>query len=531
MNEFIYTIFNLTSMKKGFLFFLFASLACIPAFSQVTPHICGNAADQQDLLPRLRENKIAMEAMRATAGERSEVKYVPIHFHLVGDADGNGKHKEIRILEQLCALNAAYEPVGMQFYLSEHPTYGLFNKSINNNNVFENQSNTLLMNLRRHNNAINVFVVETPVSGNNQPGVTLAYYNIPQDWIVSRKTEINGTQPNSTLPHEMGHLFTLPHTFYGYENDPFDPSNSSWPVAPVAAPLGFGITTERQNGTNCASAADEICDTPPDYNFGFISNTCANYSGGAKDPLGTLVDPQENNYMSYFLSCSTYVFTQDQIDIMHADLNSTSRNYLDNNFSPVATTINTPTDLLVSPAQGSTMQFYDEVLLEWQPVDGATHYIVEVDIVSTFGTQFNQTFIETGTSKLFTNLSPSRTYYWRVKPFNHLVGCAALRTRNFKTPATGTSSTQEIAGLDGWQIAPNPAKEAQVNLLVNVHETFDAAVRLTDASGRTISLQQTTFVQGENTFTLDVSNIPNGLYLVSLESQNGRDVRKLSVLR
>ncbi|HAD11548.1 MAG TPA: hypothetical protein DCF33_03820 [Saprospirales bacterium] len=519
-------------MKKGLLLFLLVLLACLPAYSQVTPHVCGNAEDQLDLLPRLRENKMVMEAMRGEASDRSETKYVPIHFHLVGDADGNGKHKEIRILEQLCALNAAYEPVGMQFYLKEHPTYGLFNKSINNNNVFENQSNTLLMNLRRHNNAINVFVVETPVSGNNQPGITLAYYNIPQDWIVSRKTEINGTQPNSTLPHEMGHLFTLPHTFFGYENDPFDPSNSTWPNAPVVSPLGSGITTERQNGTNCSSSADEICDTPPDYNFGFISNNCNNYSGGARDPLGTLVDPNENNYMSYFLSCSTYVFTQDQIDIMHADLNSASRNYLDNTFSPIATSINTPTDLLVAPAHAGTVPFYNEVLLEWQQVDGATHYLVDIDIVSTFGTQFAQTIIVSGTSTLITNLQPNRTYYWRVKPFNHLVGCAAFRSRNFKTPNTSTTSTLDIQGLSGWQISPNPANDAQVKLLVNADETFEAAIRVTDMAGRTVSIQQgVNFLQGENTFTLDVNNLANGLYLVSLESQNGRNVRKLSILR
>lgn len=520
-------------MKKGFLLFLFASLAFLPAHSQsAQPHVCGNAHDQLDLLPRLRENKIVMEAMRAAASDRSEVRYVPIHFHLVGDADGNGKHKEIRILEQLCALNKAYEPVGIQFYLSEHPTYGLFNKSINNDNVYDTQTNTLLMNLRRHNNAINVFVVNTPVSGNNQPGTTLAYYHIPQDWIVTRKTETNGTPNNGTLPHEMGHLFTLPHTFYGYENDPFDPSNSTWPNAPVNAPIGFGVTTERQNGTNCSSSADEICDTPPDYNFGFLAATCANYTGGARDPLGTLVDPMENNFMSYFQNCNPYVFTQDQTDVMLADLNSNARNYLDNNFSPVATEITTPDDLLVSPANANTEAFYDEVLLEWQAVSGATHYLIEIDIAPTFGTQFSQTFIETATSKLVTTLLPNRTYHWRVKPFNHYASCAVTRSRNFKTPTTGTSSTIDIEGLSAWQVSPNPVSGSFVTLNVSAEAGFEAAVRITDAAGRTVSMQSgVSFPQGDSKFEVNTANLSNGFYLISLESHTGRDVRKMSVLR
>ncbi len=520
-------------MKKGYFILLFALMAFLPAYSQsVQPGSCGNAQDQTDLLPRLRENKLVMEALRAAAADRGgNIKYVPIHFHLVGDADGNGKHKEVKVLEQLCALNAAYLPMGIQFYLSEHPTYGLFDKSINNIHVYDDQNNELLMGLRRHNNAVNVYIVNNPVSGNNQPGITLAYYKPSKDWIVARKSEIDGAQPNQTLPHEMGHLFSLPHTFFGYESNSFDAADAGWPIAPVLAPLGGGITTERQNGTNCTTSADEICDTPPDYGFGFIATSCANYTGGAKDPLGMLVDPMENNYMSYFSNCTGgYAFTQDQQDIINADLDGPARNYLDNSYVPVATDINTPTDLLVSPANGSTQEFYNTVLLEWQAVPGATHYLVDIDIVSTFGTNYSQTFIETGTSKLITTLLPTKNYYWRVKPFNYSVGCAAYKTRNFKTPAT--SSTLDIEGLSAWQLSPNPVNGYIANLSVVAEEGFDAVVRVTDAAGRTLSIQQNvTFPQGESNFELHTEGLANGLYFVSLESGKGRDVRKMSILR
>jgi len=134
----------------------------------------------------------------------------------------------------------------------------------------------------------------------------------------------------------------------------------------------------------------------------------------------------ENNYMGYFGNCATYAFTQDQMDIINADLNNADRNYLDNTFVPIATEINTPSDLLISPASAATVPYYNNVLLEWQAVPGATHYLIDIDIISTFGTQYAQTFIETSTSKLITTLAANKTYYWRVKPFNYLVGCEAF---------------------------------------------------------------------------------------------------------
>lgn len=519
-------------MKKGFFVLFLAALSATVAFGQLAePHVCGNAQDQIELFPRLEQNKIVMEAMRLAASDRENIRYVPIHFHLVGDANGAGKHPEFRMFEQLCVLNASYEPVGVQFYLSEHPTYGLFNYSINNDNVYANQSNSLLMNLRRHPNAINVFVVLTAASGNNQPGTTLAYYNIPNDWIVCRKASTNGIASNSTMAHEVGHFFSLSHTFYGYENNSFDSSDPTWPKAPVMAP-DFAVASERQNGTNCTTAADRICDTPPDYNFGFIWPNCSAYTGGAQDPLGVVVNPMENNYMSYFSNCNPYAFTLDQIGIMNADLSNGDRNYLDNSYSPVATVINTPSTLLVSPIGGQTTEFYDNVLLEWEAVPGATHYLINVDIISTFGTNFVQTFIVMGTSKLLTNLEKGKSYHWRVKPFNTYVACATSFRSNFLTSGVATTATRDIDGLNAWQLSPNPVRGNVANISIVSEKALDLSIRVTDAAGRVVSFQSgLSFPQGESIHELRTEGLANGLYFVSLESSTGRNVQKMSVLR
>jgi len=526
-------------MKKTL--FLIPSLLFVVAsvWGQETRAVCGTTfEDQAQYTDRLKAN-IETAASADFVRERDAVQYVPIHFHLVGDASGNGKHKERLVLDQLCDLNDAYAPMEMRFYLSPHPTYGLFDKSINNNNVYNNQSNTFVMGNRKHQNAVNVYVVENPGSGNGGTVQAAAYYNPTFDWIVADKEYINGNVTNGTLPHEAGHFFSLRHTFYGYENNPFDNSNDpTWPIAPVtgpAAPIGFDAPTERVNGSNCAEAADLICDTPPDYNFGQTDPdfNCIYNNVGAKDPLGVAVtDPMENNFMSYYNSCS-YVFSAQQQDVILADLASPERNHLDNSFSPVATEINTPTTdaFLVSPLSGETTPYYDEVLLEWNAVDGATYYLLEVDRLNSFATGVYQSFILTGTSKVVTGLDPNLQYYWRVRPFNEYVTCAAARTRSFKTSTT--SGVKEIEALSAMQVAPNPVSgDAPLRLFVSASDNFEAVVRVLDATGRQVrSLNSVVFTAGETTLELPVEGLGNGLYFVSIENAEGRAVRKVTILK
>ncbi|MBL7774962.1 MAG: zinc-dependent metalloprotease [Saprospiraceae bacterium] len=494
---------------------------------QELPGVCGNSTEDQLQY----ESRLLNNLAKADAGgvfQRGAIQYVPVHFHLVGDAQGNGKVKEVRVLDQLCALNSAFESTEFRFYLAPHPTKGLFNYTINATNVYNNQDAWFTMNSNRHPNAINIYIVEDAVSGNNNPGLTLAYYNIPRDWIVSRKDRINGSKTNSTLPHEVGHFFSLMHTFLGYESNPFDSADPTWPKAPVTSP--GGQATERVNGTNCSTAADRICDTPPDYNFGLGNGSCT-YTGGAQDPLGTPVDPMENNMMGYFETCSNYVFTPQQNAAMQADLASSARNYLDNNFTPVSTEINTPANLLVAPASGANVPFYNEVLVEWQSLPEAKYYLLEFDIISTYVSPLSQSFIVDTNSKLVTTLEPNRNYYWRVRPFNEYVTCATPRQRTFRTSTV--SAVHTIPDLTAWQVAPNPVKSGQpINLFLQTAKGFEASVRVFDATGRQVFEQNSIPVSaGDQQIELTTGALNSGFYTVLLQTQEGQVARKVSVVQ
>lgn len=496
------------------------------SFAQEAP-VCGNTVeDQLQFRPRLRENKLALENGNSVQ-DREAIQYVPIHYHLVGDASGNGKVKEAGILDQLCDLNEAYAPMDIRFFLSPHPVYGLFNRSINNDNVYTNQNNSFLMNTRRHTKAINVYVVETPNSNSNNPGIVLAYYSPNNDWIVQRKTQTKGGH-NGTLPHEVGHFFSLMHTFFGYESNPFGSDDTGWPIAPVTSP--GGQPTERVNGSNCSTAADEICDTPPDYNFGLEQGTCNVYTGGAKDPLGELVDPMEINFMSYFPDCGTkYVFTANQQSIILQDLASNSRNYLDNTFVPTATDISTPDDLLVSPAAASTTPYFDQVMLQWKSVAGAKYYLLEVDLSSNFNTPILQSYVLTDTFKLITGLSANKLYQWRVRPFNEYVTCASPKQRSFRTSTV--SATRELEGVDAWQLSPNPLEKGQsVLLALQSSKNLELNIQMLDAAGRLVYQQNGINVaQGENSISLPTAGLSSGIYFVRLMDENGQGVRRLSI--
>lgn len=516
-------------MKK-IIFFLAMTLLGVSVCAQQLPGSCGTTVeDQLASRPRLREN-LATVANQYVS-DRGAIQYVPIFFHLVGNASGDGRLKERLILDQLCQLNETYAPMEIRFYLRPHPVQGLFDYSISNNAVYTTQTNTSLMQNKRHANALNVYVVSEAATSNNQPGVTLAYYNTQRDWVVSRKDRINGSLSNGTLPHEIGHFFSLNHTFFGYENDPFGPGDPGWPVAPVLAPNGDGVTTERQNGSNCTSSADEICDTPPDYNFGFEQNDCSVYNDGAKDPLSTLVNPMENNFMGYFSACSNYVFTPQQQSVILADRNSASRNYLDNTYQPAAEEVVTPVDFLLTPANLDTIGSYNQVLFEWNPVVGATHYLFELDITSAYASPNAQTFILTNTSKLITNLQVNRKYFWRVRPFNTYATCATAKQFSFVT--TSLTATRDISGLSAWQVSPNPVQNgASFRLTVHAGNSFEATVQIFDPAGRQVYSQPgVQFQAGETVTEIPVTGLGNGLYFVMLQNSQGRDVRRLVVLR
>ena len=496
---------------------------------------CGTTFEDQDAYTdRLKAN---IEYADKFGFPENAINYVPVYFHLTANTAGEGRARVKDAFNILCTLNADYAEHNIQFYMVSHPTYGLFDVSISHDNVYANQTNSFLMKLRKHPNAINYYLVNDAVANNQQPGGAAAYYTGANDWIVVNKGY--ASLGESTSSHETGHFFSLRHTFYGWEadaedweNEPpcFESADPGWPCAPAISPKG--APTEKADGSNCASASDLICDTPPDYNFGYCENpaACAPYNGGAKDPVCVAVNPMENNFMSYYFKCVDYDFTPMQENAMRADLLSVQRNFLDNTYTPAAI-ITSPANLLVSPAQDEVIADDNTAILTWNSVAGATHYYVEIDITTSFISPQMQSFVvDNNTTVTVTGLTANKKYHWRVRPFNEYYTCADDRTGSFKTGLA--SSVDNIDQLASWTITPNPAGQNQdVSVSFSTsRQIADLNLNIYDPAGRLVYTgNRLTLAPGQSVVNVPSGSLSKGIYFVTLSKDGKKETKRLVI--
>ncbi len=472
----------------------------------------GKIAEQVKV--RLIENKAAI-ANGSIIKQRSTV-YVPIKFHLIAKDDGSRRIAMSRVFDQVCELNSHFADQNIQFYIKDNFNF------IDNTLLYSNHQ--LMRNIMAYHadpKALNVFVLE--YVDINYPDLA-GYYNTSSDWIVLRNADIGR---DHALSHEIGHYFSLLHPFHGWDGEPYDEEVHGIP-APVFSPMG--LLTEKMDHTNCETAGDMLCDTPADFNF-FGWKDC-NYKGGALDPGGMEVDPEEKLFMNYF-SCrrGEYFFSVQQKEVMYADLFSSRRNNIRGTTpNSTATIPNKPT--LMFPTGGQISDHPSSVDLFWTDVSGATNYVVEIDDAPNFSGDHLKIMFTDRNSVTVTGLQPGKLYFWRVKPYNEYYTCQDFsKFANFKTDVV--SSTTNIRGLSGFQVSPNPIRHAAFNIAFHTEQSFVADVKIVDISGKIVQqFGSMDFPAGRAEKLLRLSSsVTNGVYILHLYSQHGYLTEKLLVLR
>jgi len=489
----------LKSLLPGILL-LFASLTHAQQAQPLEP--CGTTDGRVQWLQDYQKSPSAYPRSNTTL-------YVPITVHLVGTSTGSGFFSIEGVLNAFCTLNEDFSEAGIQFFIEGPIRYH------SNNNWYDHtfQQGAQMMSQRNVPNTINCYIVESP-AGN----CGYSMYNLG---IALAKS---CTSPYShTWAHEIGHYLSLPHPFYGWEGESHDFNE------PAPAFVN-GNLVERVDGENCQIAGDGFCDTPADYlNYRWGCNNQGFSNANQKDPTGEVFKSDGSFFMSYSLDVCGSRFSDEQIAAMQANL-LTERSNLLYNQTPMDPVVLDQFNI-ISPMEGDSIPMFQSVTFEWEPIENATAYILEITILETFQVALYRYHVQ-GTTAVSDELKKNRKYYWRVRAYNPWNTCLVLTDINtFKTGDEITVSEFSAAEpIQVFSVLPNPvASGSDIRLLLDAPNPTALDVSILAISGQTVFRQQYQAFAGEQTISLPGADLPAGLYFIQLRSENGIVSRKFVV--
>lgn len=441
-----------------------------------------------------------------SAPRTDEILYLPLQVHVLGTDNGSGYFSKKAVFRAFCTLNEDFAQADIQFFLAGPINY------INNSNYYDHEygAGFNMMNQNNIPNAINCYIVESP-AGN------CGYFAPGPDGIALSKGCLGVN--DHTWAHEVGHFLSLPHPFYGWEGESHDydmPAPNSWD----------GWQVERLDGSNCNFSGDGFCDTAPDYlNYRWNCNAEGTSNTVQTDPNGETFVSDGTLYMSYSNSSCKSTFSDDQIAAMRANVQEQRPNLV--TVPAVDFSIAPLEDITVISPQAGSLAEGNPITLEWEPVPGATQYLVQINPFNFFSIVFDEQLV-TSPSVQLSGLQSDRTYYWRILPFNEYNTCS-----DFSSPSsfeTGiTTSTNALLATESLAVFPNPSKHGWVNLRLQTSVNTQAHWQLSNSQGQLQQSGSFNTSNGQQEERIDVQQLPAGIYFVRLQLEDRQTVRKLVI--
>lgn len=510
-------------MKKQLLTLLFLTITTF-IFAQVPNQInpCGTAPVKSEWLKNYQKNPAAFQQYT----RNSTVLYAGITLHVVGSNSGDGYIFYDRLMEGFCDLNTDFKAADIQFFIEGDintiDSTGWYSHS----DVLDGARMMFANNVP---NTLNCYVVSNP-AGN-------AGYNLPYAGIALGKTAASAGR--HTWSHEVGHNLSIQHPFLGWEGDIYSYSTPT-PTTVTYDYTYFKDTliidtliidtafVELTDGSNCTFAADGFCDTDPDY-LSFGGWNCDAQGRSTillKDPNGVDFRSDATNIMTYSNDACVTRFTPEQIGAMKAYLQTERSAYLYNQ-NPIRDSIGiSPT--MISPISDAIEQF-DYVDLTWESVPNATHYVIQVSRLPTFGIiAFNG--IVSDTSIVLTELQNEKTYYWRVKAFNQGYTCAPISPgESFKTE--DVVRTENINSIEDFRIYPTVLESGQLlNIEIESRKSLDANLAIYNLAGQRVLQQNLGVSVGKNKEQIAIPMLSSGTYIIQIQTAEGMINEKIVIL-
>lgn len=319
--------------------------------------------------------------------QRGNIQWVPIQYHIITRDDGSCGADLRKVLETHCEMNGVFNEFGMGFYISGIDT-------IRDTYIWtmDNQAIADITYVQYNDtNALNVYV------NANLPGAcgfaSLPQYDPRGGGVFMHKDCIG--HGDKTLHHEVGHYFSLIHTFE----------------------TALGV--ERVNGSNCSVAGDLMCDTPADFPDHWGS--CP-FMTNATDSNGDTYHPDPTIFMSYFENRCKTRFTSLQRAAMITTLNGV-RNYLLRYTPPDVTPLGDP--VFLQP-NSSTYVNSNSITFRWNKVDRAILY--RFILTTATSKEIVLDTLMQDTSILVNSVLASKSYRYIVKPLSYGNVCAEQAT-------------------------------------------------------------------------------------------------------
>ena len=432
------------------------------------------------------------------SADRNNLKYLPIKAHIVGRDDGTGYYRLSNLWTQICELNEDFEGSGLQFYLDLPLSY------LDNTTFYDHQSYWDI------NQGVNQTWTDGMVNAyfSKEAAGNCGYFSPSHDVVVLAHACTN--PGDKTLSHEVGHFFSLPHTFNGWEGGNVPSPNQQ----------------EKVNGSNCNYAADGFCDTPPDY--AYYRWTCP-LSDTLIDPNGDTLDVDGSLIMSYSDDACANRFSNEQDNAMY---NNWQYQRTDINALTNVSTAALDTSHQIYPGDGQVIPF-NYVKLKWRAVEGAEAYHIAITSFPTFANTTHNYIIEGDTQLTVisdTNFIPKfqedKIYKWKVKPLSKGYYCADY-TEEYQFAAGAYADPPmaiQEANSEKWKLYPNQLVAGEP-IRIEGPQTGILKLSCYDALGRTISVQ--TLQKGES---FQTSALRPGLYYLQITEGNQSQTKRIAIL-
>jgi hypothetical protein len=159
--------------------------------------------------------------------------------------------------------------------------------------------------------------------------------------------------------------------------------------------------------------------------------------------------------------------------------------------------------------------------IDWEVATGAATYDLQFRKLGT------TTWKKKNTPLTYLNLVqliPGQSYEYRVRshcPSNKVSAWTALDT--FKTHPLRLS--QEDENELSLEVYPNPVSDV-LQLIFSLNHDDEVKISIIDLEGKAMSVSTQQWSAGENTWSLNVSSLPVGFYLVEIKTGEGKVTKK-----